>query len=80
MRGRNVFVKIGRNIRARNLVWKRREVSSAEAEKYLIERGYKKDTPFSDNWFAARKRAVNGRKRLAKERKKIRERQEASKK
>jgi len=80
MRGRNVFVKIGRKIRAGNLVWKRQEVRSAEGEKYLIEAGYKKDTPFLDNWNAARKKATKGRKGLTKERKKIRGRQKASKK
>jgi len=80
MRGRNVFTKLGRKIRAGNLVLTRRRVRSAETEKYLIGAGFKKDTPFLDNWAAANKTANKGRKNLTKERKKIRGQQRASKK
>jgi len=74
MRGNNVFTKLRRKVRAGNLVFRRRELSRAETEQYLIGAGYKKDTPLLDNGAAARRSAKKNREVLAKERKKIRAR------
>ena len=70
MRGRNIFVKVYRKVRAGNLIFKRREIQRAEGQKIMIQIGVTKD-PGLVKWSAANRRAKQGKLALERERKNI---------